>query len=76
MRGLGAEMGTAVATVHARHGVDVRCGVQVAGLATDAARVRAVTLAGAMAIVSGLVCILAGVMRLGCTKRANCHSPR
>jgi NADPH-dependent 2,4-dienoyl-CoA reductase/sulfur reductase-like enzyme len=32
IRGLGAELGTAVAAVHARHGVDVRCGVQVVGL--------------------------------------------
>ena len=32
MRGLGAEMGEVVARVHARHGVDVRCGVQVAGI--------------------------------------------
>jgi NADPH-dependent 2,4-dienoyl-CoA reductase/sulfur reductase-like enzyme len=33
IRGLGAEMGSVVARVHARNGVDVRCGVQVAGLA-------------------------------------------
>ena len=32
MRGLGAEMGEVVARVHARNGVDVRCGVQVAGI--------------------------------------------
>ena len=32
MRGLGAEMGTAVAGVHARNGVSLRCGVKVAGL--------------------------------------------
>ena len=32
IRGLGAEMGEVVARVHARNGVDVRCGVQVAGI--------------------------------------------
>ncbi len=32
MRGLGSEMGAAVAAVHADHGVAVRCGVQVDGL--------------------------------------------
>ncbi len=33
MRGLGAEMGAAVAAVHDDHGVDVRCGVSVAAIA-------------------------------------------
>ena len=32
MRGLGAEMGDIVARVHARNGVEVRCGVQVEGI--------------------------------------------
>ena len=32
MRALGAAMGAAVAQVHARNGVEVRCGVRVAGL--------------------------------------------
>ena len=32
MRGLGAEMGTAVAAVHVRHGVDLRCGVHVGAI--------------------------------------------
>ena len=32
IRGLGAEMGEVVARVHARHGVVVRCGLQVAGI--------------------------------------------
>jgi NADPH-dependent 2,4-dienoyl-CoA reductase/sulfur reductase-like enzyme len=36
MRGLGAEMGAAVAAVHADHDVEIRCGVQVEGLAPDA----------------------------------------
>ena len=32
IRGLGAEMGTAVASVHARNGVDLRCGVSVVAI--------------------------------------------
>jgi NADPH-dependent 2,4-dienoyl-CoA reductase/sulfur reductase-like enzyme len=44
VRGLGAEMGTAVASVHARHGVDVRCGVQVTGIAVEDDRVLGVHL--------------------------------
>ena len=36
IRGLGAEMGAAVVSNHGRHGVDVRCGVVVAGLDVDA----------------------------------------
>ncbi len=36
IRGLGAEMGAAVSTVHADHGVDVRCNVQVEGFGTGA----------------------------------------
>lgn len=37
IRGLGAAMGSAVAAIHARNGVDVRCGVAVAGLDVDEA---------------------------------------
>ena len=43
IRGLGAEMGAAVAAVHARNGVDVRCGVSVTGIVEREGRVRAVT---------------------------------
>ena len=32
IRGLGAEMGQAIAQVHRRNGVDVRCGVQITGI--------------------------------------------
>ena len=35
IRGLGADMGIAVAGVHHRHGVDLRCGVQVAGIESN-----------------------------------------
>jgi NADPH-dependent 2,4-dienoyl-CoA reductase/sulfur reductase-like enzyme len=36
MRGLGTQMGRAVAAVHADHGVEVRCGVVIEGLAPGA----------------------------------------
>jgi NADPH-dependent 2,4-dienoyl-CoA reductase/sulfur reductase-like enzyme len=36
IRGLGAAMGTAVAEVHADHGVEIRCNVQVEGFASSA----------------------------------------
>lgn len=36
IRGLGPEMGAAVAAVHADHGVDVRCGVHIEGFAENA----------------------------------------
>jgi len=36
MRGLGSEMGAAVAAVHGDHGVEVRCDVQVDGFGTGA----------------------------------------
>ena len=36
VRGLGAEMGAAVAAVHADHGVEIRCGVGVSGIDVDA----------------------------------------
>jgi NADPH-dependent 2,4-dienoyl-CoA reductase/sulfur reductase-like enzyme len=44
MRGLGAEMGAAVASVHTRHGIDLRCGVQVAAIEGDGSRVTGVRL--------------------------------
>lgn len=36
MRAIGAEMGAAIAAVHADHGVEIRCGVQVDGIAPGA----------------------------------------
>jgi NADPH-dependent 2,4-dienoyl-CoA reductase/sulfur reductase-like enzyme len=39
VRGIGAAMGEAVARVHARHGVAIRCGVRVERLAAAAGRV-------------------------------------
>jgi NADPH-dependent 2,4-dienoyl-CoA reductase/sulfur reductase-like enzyme len=42
VRGLGATMGTAVASVHARHGVEIRCGVRVERLVGDGERITGV----------------------------------
>jgi NADPH-dependent 2,4-dienoyl-CoA reductase/sulfur reductase-like enzyme len=38
IRGLGAEMGEAIADLHRAHGVDVRCGVFIEGLTADGVR--------------------------------------
>ncbi len=38
VRGLGAEMGEAIAELHRAHGIDVRCGVLIEGLADDGVR--------------------------------------
>ena len=61
VRALGAEMGTAVAAVHGRNGVEVRCGVQVAGIEVDGGRVRAVGLAGGAAVPADVVVVGIGV---------------
>ncbi len=62
IRGLGAEMGTAVASVHERHGVDLRCGVQVAGVTVGAGgRVDAVELADGTRVPSDIVVVGIGV---------------
>ena len=61
VRALGVEMGTAVAGVHARHGVDVRCGVQVAGIETADGRVRAVALADGTELPADVVLVGIGV---------------
>ena len=46
-RGLGDTMGSAIAALHAAHGVDVRCGVTVESIAHDGTRVTGVRLAAA-----------------------------
>ena len=62
IRGLGAEMGTAAASVHTRHGVDVRCGVQVAGISVgEGGRVDAVELADGTHVASDVVVVGIGV---------------
>ncbi len=61
IRGLGAEMGTAVAATHTRHGVDLRCGVSVAGIEGDDRRVTGVRLADGTLIDSDIVVVGVGV---------------
>ncbi len=61
VRGLGAEMGAAVAGVHARHGVDVRCAVQVAGIEAGPSGVRGVALADGTAVAADVVVVGVGV---------------
>jgi NADPH-dependent 2,4-dienoyl-CoA reductase/sulfur reductase-like enzyme len=54
IRGLGAEMGTAVAAIHADHGVELRCGVQVESLGRDGVRLAGGELVPADLIVVGI----------------------
>ncbi len=62
MRGLGAEMGAAVAGVHARNGVHLRCGVRVSGLeGTPAGRVSGVRLDGGEIVPADVVLVGIGV---------------
>lgn len=62
MRGLGAEMGTAVAGVHGRNGVDLRCGVRVAGLeGSPAGRVTGVRLDSGEVVPADAVLVGIGV---------------
>ncbi|MCU1502704.1 MAG: ferredoxin reductase [Ilumatobacteraceae bacterium] len=61
IRGLGAAMGTAVAAVHERHGVDVRCGVQVAAIETGASGVRGVSLVDGTLVRADVVLVGVGV---------------
>ncbi len=61
IRGLGAEMGAAVASVHARHGVDVRCGVQVAGI-EGASAVEGVRLGDGTLVPADVVLVGIGVV--------------
>lgn len=61
IRGLGAEMGRAVAATHTRHGVDLRCGVSVAGIEGNGVRVTGVRLADATVFPSDVVVVGVGV---------------
>lgn len=61
IRGLGAEMGAAVASVHARNGVDVRCGVQVAAIEGAGGRVTGVRLADGELVAADAVLVGIGV---------------
>jgi NADPH-dependent 2,4-dienoyl-CoA reductase/sulfur reductase-like enzyme len=64
VRGLGAEMGTVVAAVHGRNGVEVRCGVRVQGIeasSADASRVGGVRLESGELIAADVVVVGIGV---------------
>lgn len=62
VRGLGPEIGAAVASVHGRHGVPVRCGVQVAALTDDGqGRVTGVRLGDGTVVDADVVLVGIGV---------------
>ena len=61
IRGLGARMGHAVATVHARHGVDLRCDVRVAAIEGSHAGVTGVRLADGDLVAADVVVVGIGV---------------
>ena len=60
VRGLGAQMGTAVAAVHGRNGVQLRCGVRVDGLDGEG-RVSGVRLDGGEVVQADVVVVGIGV---------------
>lgn len=61
IRGLGVEMGAAVASVHARHDVELRCGVQIAAIEGAAGKVAGVRLADGTLIGADVVVVGIGV---------------
>ena len=61
VRGLGAELGPAVAAVHTRHGIDLRCGVHVTGLESVDGQVTGVRLGDGTLIGSDVVVVGIGV---------------
>ena len=60
VRGLGAEMGAAIGAVHARNGVDIRCGVRVASIDGDE-HVTGVSLVGGETVPADVVLVGIGV---------------
>ncbi len=62
IRGLGADMGVAAASVHGRNGVDLRCGVQVVGIEGDGIRVTGVRLGDGELVPADVVVVGIGVM--------------
>lgn len=60
VRGLGTEMGNAIGAIHTRHGVDLRCGVGVAGFVGDG-RVDGVSLTDGTALAADVVVVGIGV---------------
>jgi NADPH-dependent 2,4-dienoyl-CoA reductase/sulfur reductase-like enzyme len=61
IRGLGVELGAAAAGVHARNGVDLRCGVQIIGIEGADGRVTGVRLGGGGVVASDVVVVGVGV---------------
>ncbi len=61
VRGLGEQLGAAVAGVHARHDVEIRCGVQVAGIEGADGRVTGVRLADGTLVGADVVLVGIGV---------------
>jgi NADPH-dependent 2,4-dienoyl-CoA reductase/sulfur reductase-like enzyme len=61
IRGLGAELGAAVAAVHPQHGVDLRCKVRIAGIEGAEGRVTGVRLADGSFVASDVVLVGIGV---------------
>ena len=61
IRGLGVEMGAAVASVHARHDVELRCGVQVAAIEGVDGKAAGVRLGDGTLIGSDVVVVGIGV---------------
>jgi len=61
IRGLGAAMGSAVAAVHTRNDVDLRCGVSVGAIEGDGTRVTGVRLADGTVVASDVVVVGVGV---------------
>lgn len=60
-RALGVDMGTAVASVHGRNGVDLRCNVRIAGFEGDLRGVTGVRLADGEVVASDVVLVGIGV---------------
>jgi len=61
IRALGVEMGAAVASVHARNDVELRCGVQVAGIEGADGRITGVRLGDGSVVASDVVLVGVGV---------------
>jgi NADPH-dependent 2,4-dienoyl-CoA reductase/sulfur reductase-like enzyme len=61
IRGLGPDMGLAVASVHGRHEVEMRCGVQVHAIEGDGTRVTGVRLADGEFVPADVVVVGVGV---------------
>jgi NADPH-dependent 2,4-dienoyl-CoA reductase/sulfur reductase-like enzyme len=61
VRGLGVEMGAAVASVHARHGVELRCGVRIEAIEGADGRVTGARLADGTLVGADVVLVGIGV---------------